>query len=192
MGFTSSKRGKCFSASTICWRAGQLLPDLQVFFSLYFFNVNHFESLYWIRYHVASFLCFVLLAARHVGSQFPDQRFNSHLMCWEVVSNSGPLGKSPGFQKRPDCRILVWSYAICETQCIFWIDSVPGFWTPKNKTYSLSQKQWYSFEICPSCHQGVGKRHHRISQVVEEKTNVTGHCLLNLAHLMHQVCTVFS
>ena len=37
----------------------------------FFFNVDHFKSLYWICYNIASVLCFVSLAMRHVGSELP-------------------------------------------------------------------------------------------------------------------------
>ena len=33
-----------------------------------FFDVDHFWSLYWICHNIASILCFVFLAAKHMGS----------------------------------------------------------------------------------------------------------------------------
>ena len=33
-----------------------------------FFNVDHFQSLYWIHYNIASVVCFLFLVTRHVGS----------------------------------------------------------------------------------------------------------------------------
>ena len=38
----------------------------EVFF--FFFNVDHFDSLYGIHYNVVSDLCFGFLALKHVGS----------------------------------------------------------------------------------------------------------------------------
>ena len=49
--------------------------SIKVFF---FFNVDHFWSLCWICYNVASVLFFGFLAARHVGSQLPDQESKPH------------------------------------------------------------------------------------------------------------------
>ena len=41
------------------------------FFCFFFFDVNHFESLSWICYNVASVLCSGFLARRHLGSSPP-------------------------------------------------------------------------------------------------------------------------
>ena len=43
-----------------------------------FFTVDHFKSLYWICYNIASVLCFGFLATRHVRSQLADQGLNPH------------------------------------------------------------------------------------------------------------------
>ena len=46
-------------------------------------------------YRIASTLCFGFLAARHVGSQLPDQGLNPHTLVLEgEVLTAGPPGKS--------------------------------------------------------------------------------------------------
>ena len=39
---------------------------------LFFFDVSHFKSLYWICYNIVSVVSSGLLATRHVGSWLPD------------------------------------------------------------------------------------------------------------------------
>ena len=50
------------------------------FFSIQFL----FLSCYWICYHIASVLCFVFLAMRHMGSYLPEQGLNPHLPHWKA------------------------------------------------------------------------------------------------------------
>ena len=52
-----------------------LSPWIILFF---FFNVDHFQSLYSICYHTASVLHFNFLAMRPVVSQLPDQESNPY------------------------------------------------------------------------------------------------------------------
>ena len=50
-------------------KTGLLLQGGRRFLSFFFFfNVDHFKSHYGIYYNIASVLCFVFSAMRHVGS----------------------------------------------------------------------------------------------------------------------------
>ena len=50
------------------------------------FDVDHFKSLSWIFYNIASVLCFGFLASRHVGSELPDPGRNPHPLHWRRSS----------------------------------------------------------------------------------------------------------
>ena len=77
--------------------------DLQIqrslsffFFKIFFFNVDHFWSLYWICYNIASVSCFVFL----VGSQLPNKGLNPHPLHLEVKYPPWATRKVP-------CELLV-------------------------------------------------------------------------------------
>ena len=52
----------------------------------FFFNMDHFKSLYWIYHNIASVLYFGFLASRCVGSEFPDRGSSLHPLHWKVKS----------------------------------------------------------------------------------------------------------
>ena len=53
--------------------------EVELFLSFFFSNGDHFKSLYWIYYDIASVLCFGFLTPRHMGS-------NPHPLHWKVKS----------------------------------------------------------------------------------------------------------
>ena len=61
----------------------------------FFFNVDHFSSLYWIYYNIVSVLDFIL-ASRHVDFQLPTQGLNPSLLHWKAKSQPPDLQGSPG------------------------------------------------------------------------------------------------
>ena len=59
-------------------------PNLTLIFR--FFDMDHFKSLYWICYNIASVLGFGFWATGHVGSQLPEQGSNQHPSHWKMKS----------------------------------------------------------------------------------------------------------
>ena len=56
-------------------------------FKIFFFNVDHFSSFYWIYYNISSVSGFGFPAMRHVASQHPNQRrWNPHPLHWKEKS----------------------------------------------------------------------------------------------------------
>ena len=59
------------------------------------FDVGHLQSPHWTCYNIASVLCPDFLAARHVGSQLPDQGLKLHPLRWETKSQPLDCQRSP-------------------------------------------------------------------------------------------------
>ena len=53
-------------------------------FKIFFDDVDHFKFIEFVT--LLLLLYFVFLAARHVGSQFPDQGLNPHTLHWKAKS----------------------------------------------------------------------------------------------------------
>ena len=75
--------------SSLCYTIGPCWLSILFSFFKSLFDVDHFLSLYWIRYNIASVLCFGFLASEACGilASWPGQGSNLHPLHWQCSLN---------------------------------------------------------------------------------------------------------
>ena len=86
-------QSRSYSEEVMNLKCKPMWSDFRTFFFKFFFNVDHFKSLYWICYNITSALCFEFLpwGMRKLSSQTRDW---THTLEGKVLTTGCP-GKNP-------------------------------------------------------------------------------------------------